>query len=273
MADHVEYILGHAPSEARRLALQAEIARPVTERMLRAAGLSPGMRVLDIGCGIGDVAMLAAGIVGPGGAVVGVDRDESIVKAARERAAGAGLPIEFRQAQAEDCPELGTFDLAVGRYVLVHQADPASIVRAAASYVRPGGTVAFQEHFVGPALLDLMGAGPLWRGTLGLLVSAFSGVMQHPDVGARLVGTFHAAGLEEAAVFCDMPVDASPASRLFPWLALTARSLLPVMERTGAVTAAALDADSLEDRLRAEAAALHSQVAFAPQFCAWARKG
>ncbi len=134
--DEVEHILGHSPSEARRLTLQADIVRPVTERLLRDAGLAAGMRVL----GIGDVAMLAAGIVGPDGAVVGVDRDEGIVKAARERAAreraakeraakeraaGAGLHIEFRQAQAEDHLELGAFDLAVGRYVLVHQADPA----------------------------------------------------------------------------------------------------------------------------------------------------
>jgi len=52
-----------------------------------------------------------------------------------------------------------------------------------------------------------------------------------------------------------------------------AQSLLPVLDRDGVTTAAALDVDTLEDRLRQEAAALHSQAAFVPQFCAWARKG
>jgi cyclopropane fatty-acyl-phospholipid synthase-like methyltransferase len=56
------------------LILQAEIVRPITERLLRQAGLKPGMRVLDLGCGIGDVSLLAAGVVGPSGLVVGVDQ-------------------------------------------------------------------------------------------------------------------------------------------------------------------------------------------------------
>jgi ubiquinone/menaquinone biosynthesis C-methylase UbiE len=51
----VEYILGHSPDELRRLMLQADVLRPITERLLKEAGLKPGMRVLDLGCGAGDV--------------------------------------------------------------------------------------------------------------------------------------------------------------------------------------------------------------------------
>ena len=54
----VEYILGHSPRELRRLILQTEILRPITERLLKEAGIKLGMRVLDLGCGTGDVAML-----------------------------------------------------------------------------------------------------------------------------------------------------------------------------------------------------------------------
>ena len=48
----------------RRLVLQAELLKPITERLLREAGIKPGMRILDLGSGAGDVAMLAATLVG-----------------------------------------------------------------------------------------------------------------------------------------------------------------------------------------------------------------
>lgn len=54
---------------------QAASLAPLTERLFRAAGIGPGLRVLDLGCGVGDVAMLAARLVGPSGEVVGVVRD------------------------------------------------------------------------------------------------------------------------------------------------------------------------------------------------------
>ena len=80
----VDYILGHSPAEIRRLKLQAGILKPITERLLREAGIAPGMRVLDLGCGAGDVALLAAEMVGPNGAVVGIDRNDDALAAARE---------------------------------------------------------------------------------------------------------------------------------------------------------------------------------------------
>jgi hypothetical protein len=62
-----KYILGHSQQEIGRLILQATILRPFTERLMRNAEIGPGMRVLDVGCGAGDVSMLAAELVGPSG--------------------------------------------------------------------------------------------------------------------------------------------------------------------------------------------------------------
>src|SRR5215831_15449448 len=64
-----DYVLGHSQREIRRLTTQAALLRPITERLLQNAKLAPGMRVLDLGCGAGDVSMLAAEFVGSTGSV------------------------------------------------------------------------------------------------------------------------------------------------------------------------------------------------------------
>lgn len=122
----------------------------VTRRLIRACGIAPGMRVLDIGCGAGDVAMLIADAVGPSGKVVAVDREQRAIDVARTRAREGGYKqIECVVATDAALPEGLPFDAAVGRFFLVHQADPIVTVRRAAAAVRPGGIVAFEE----PALL------------------------------------------------------------------------------------------------------------------------
>ncbi|MEV5617747.1 methyltransferase domain-containing protein [Streptomyces bacillaris] len=79
------YPLGHAPEEMDRLLLQARLYGPVTAQALRQAGLGPGMRVLDAGCGAGDVTFIAAEAVGPGGSVTGVDAGPEALDLARAR--------------------------------------------------------------------------------------------------------------------------------------------------------------------------------------------
>ena len=68
------YQLGSADDELARLELQGRALSPATYMIFDAAGIRPGMRVLDLGCGVGDVAFVAADLVGPDGYVVGVDR-------------------------------------------------------------------------------------------------------------------------------------------------------------------------------------------------------
>src|SRR5688500_3219381 len=82
------YLMGYSEAERRRLIEQAALFRPVTERFLVEAGIGPGMRVLDVGCGVGDVSLLLGELVGPKGAVIGVDRDPRALALARQRAIG-----------------------------------------------------------------------------------------------------------------------------------------------------------------------------------------
>ena len=91
MSAHDQYALGRSPKEYSRLAPQAEIMKPMTLRLFSEAGIGPGMKVLDLGSGAGDVAMLLAEMVGPKGNVIGLDLDHEATLYARERTIAAQL--------------------------------------------------------------------------------------------------------------------------------------------------------------------------------------
>lgn len=267
----VDYILGHSEAELRRLTMQAAVLRPITERLLREAGIAPGMRVLDIGSGTGDVAMLAAELVGPSGAVVGVDRSSEAVATAAERANAAGhRNIEFVEGAVEEFAPRREFDFAIGRYVLVHQAEPATLIRAAAANVRPDGIVAFHE-------LALYGDGqalppvPLWAESWGYIVEALGSVLPHPDAGGRMTAHFAAAGLGQPRMFVEVLTAIGKDSPLYAVVALSLRNVLPQLEKIGAVTAADVDVETLEQRL-GEAVSKADALMIGPmQFCGWTR--
>jgi ubiquinone/menaquinone biosynthesis C-methylase UbiE len=99
------------------------------------------MKVLDVGSGAGDVALLAADLVGPSGSVVGIDANPLVLDTARERATAAGrtnvtfLPMDLQRLDLD-----ADFDAVVGRLILLHQARPAEALRAVAKHLRPGGS-------------------------------------------------------------------------------------------------------------------------------------
>src|SRR5690349_2218750 len=105
------YVLGYAAAEQDRLRRQASLLAPLTERFFRAAGIGIAQRVLEIGSGMGDVAHIAARLVGPTGHVVGVERDATSIVCARERADTAGLRhVTFVHADVHTWVPEETFD-------------------------------------------------------------------------------------------------------------------------------------------------------------------
>lgn len=68
------YVLGHSDHELGRLRAQAQFLEPVTRQFLREAGITPGMRMLDVGSGAGEVAFLVAELLGDAGIVLGTEQ-------------------------------------------------------------------------------------------------------------------------------------------------------------------------------------------------------
>src|SRR5204862_5390819 len=105
------YVFGYTAAEHERLMRQAARIAPVTERLFREAGIGSGQRVLDLGSGVGDVAMLVARMVGPSGEVVGIERDPSSIARAEARVAAAELRnVTFTQTDVNQISGDEPFD-------------------------------------------------------------------------------------------------------------------------------------------------------------------
>jgi ubiquinone/menaquinone biosynthesis C-methylase UbiE len=117
---------------------------PLTERFLRDAGISSGMRVLDIGCGMGDVTILAAQLVGSAGQVTSIDLDQASIETAQGRAAAFGFEnTSFDRADIAALEPPHSFDAIIGRLVL--QFVTIAIIKHLYGMLRPGGILALQE--------------------------------------------------------------------------------------------------------------------------------
>ena len=137
MTDEADYPLGYSEQEARRLTEQAALLEELTAAVFQRAGISVGMTVLDIGCGVGDVSLLAARLVGPQGAVLGIDRAASSVETARRRASALGMDnARFEQADLASFDPRQSFDALLGRLVLLYLDDPADTLRRLSRYLR-----------------------------------------------------------------------------------------------------------------------------------------
>ncbi len=261
-----DYSLGHTSLELQRLALQADLLCPITERLLRSAGLRPGMRVLEVGCGAGDVCFLAAELVGLGGQVVGVDRSAASVLFAAERAQSRGARnVSFREGTEAGLPGEAPFDFVIGRYVLVHQPDPANFVRAAAASLRPGGGVAFHEP---DSSLALVSRPPVQA--YDMLSTEYSRATQaaliRPDAAPRLGAIFAEAGLVASNGFCERLVGMEGSELFFHWRAATYAAFKLATDPHHAP----IEVEQLAAELRAAVAAVHAQVLGPDQWCVWA---
>jgi SAM-dependent methyltransferase len=271
-ADEVApYALGHSEQELARLERQGEIFAGDTREVLRRAGIAPGMRVLDVGCGIGDVALIAGEMVGPSGSVVGIDRAAGALPLAEARARHLDYDwVSFRDADLYAFEPDGKFDALVGRFILMHVPDPVGAIRRLSGYLNPRAAVAFIE-------LDIEAAGaipdlPLLSTCIGWITATYRRVGAEPNMGSRLYATFRAAGLSPALTGMTHIAPASDVA-VFAFAADTLTSLLPKMESYSVATAAEVGLDTLADRLHAAAIA-GDHCIFMPRLVgAWARAG
>ncbi len=268
------YVLGHSNEELQRLTVQARLLEPITRRVLLAAGVTSGMRVLDVGSGMGDVTFLAAELVGPDGHVVGVDRAPPAVARATERAKFRAVAnVSFVEGDPSKMRFDRLFDAVVGRYVLMYQRDPAATLRALATRVKPGGLIAFHE-------LDWGGArssppAPTYDRCCRWVIEALRSGGAEPYMGTSLYSAFVQAGLPPPVMHLEAPVGgpADPSGRVMDLMqTIFPGSLVATLEKFAVATAQEIDAENLPRRMHEEASKLCSVIVGRSEVGAWSRK-
>jgi trans-aconitate methyltransferase len=265
-----EYVLGHTDREQLRLIRQARALAPFTEPLLRDAGIGSGMRVLDIGCGMGDVTMLAAGLVGSAGCVVSIDMDEASIETAQRRASAAGLGnAMFYRADISTFTDRGPFDAIVGRLVLEFLPDTTAIISQLCGLLKPGGIIALQEP-TWKIWLTYTSHLPLRTAVTTLIRDTFLAGGVNTEMELPIYQGFMAANLTSIQLRIDLPIGDSPEFRSLLYdllLAVWARAeafRLP-LDKLG-------DPTTLASRLDEELDANKSFAAFVGLVGAFARK-
>jgi SAM-dependent methyltransferase len=250
-------VLGHSPHELSRLAQQGAFFADITRRALQRAGLRRGMRVLDTGCGAGDVSLLAAELVGERGHVLGIDRVPAAVRTAAQRARKAGIrQALFRVAHVDTLVLDAPVDAVIGRFVLMHQPEPAVTLAKAVGHLRPGGIVAMIEsHMRGsvPAV-HAWPRSAMYDRVMRWMIAVIDASGAHSDMGLRLRETFIDAGLPEPSLALEARVEGGADAPILRYTIDSVRSLLPAAERAGITTIGAAELPALEARLSCEAA-------------------
>lgn len=266
-SDPPDYALGHSDRELDRLSAQARLVDGITRQFFREAGIARGMRVLDIGSGAGDVAILLAALVGDEGEVVGVDRAPSAIARAR---ANTRSNVVFVEGDPTAMTFDRTFDAVVGRYVLQFDPNPAEMLKRLVVHVKPGGVVAFHE-------LDWNGVGsfppsPTYDRCCRWIVAALQELGAETRMGIKLHSAFVAAGLPAPTLRLSAAlgggVNGAAQVRLVTDLVAT---LLPAMERLGVASRTDVGVDTLFERINHEVTSAGTVISGRSEVGAWVK--
>ncbi|MGN6167564.1 MAG: methyltransferase domain-containing protein [Solirubrobacteraceae bacterium] len=266
-----EYSLGSSEPELARLDAQAASIATPTALFLRSAGIEPGMRVLDLGTGLGHVAFQIAELVGPAGKVIGIDQAAAMLAVAEQRRVAADIQnIQFVEADARTFRDGELFDAVVGRLLLFHLPDPVAVLCHHLSGLAEEGLMLMIDFDVGSARSEP--PVPVFETARDWVIEAFKRAGANPLVGTQLGLLLREAGLTDVQTF-GIQAYLGPDDAVGPaLLAGVVKSLAPVILTTGIATEKELALDSLEERLSRELQASRAVGLIPAVAGAWGRR-
>jgi SAM-dependent methyltransferase len=265
------YVLGLDDAEIARLDTQSAAIAPATAQLLRLAGIGPGMRVLELGTGLGDVAFAIADLVGPEGSVVGLDQAQAALDVAERRREAAGLDhVRFVAADVRSHHVDEPFHAIVARLLLFHLPDAVDVVRHHIEALRPGGLALAIDFDLGTVRAEppvaLVDTAIRW------VEAGFRSAGADPRVGARLGAILEAAGLVEVETIGLQRYFRPPDPTGPRLLSGVVKALAAPIAANGIATPEEMGLETLEARLAAELAASDSAMLPPAVVGAWGRR-
>ena len=141
-----EYVLATGSAAANRLRILHAVYGPGARALLVRAGIKKGMRVADLGCGVGMVTQLLAELVGPTGEVIGIDASAAQIEQARNLLPEHLKNVRFVEASATETGlTRGDFDLVYCRFLLIHLVEPELALREMYELLKPNGLLVCED--------------------------------------------------------------------------------------------------------------------------------
>ncbi|OBE94140.1 class I SAM-dependent methyltransferase [Mycobacterium sp. 852002-10029_SCH5224772] len=243
-----EYALGSDNIEIARLQTQAALLAEPTGLLFQRGGIRPGMRVLDLGSGPGDVAFQVAKMIGPAGSVVGVEQDFSQIAVAMQRRDGFGLRnVDFRHGDARTFLDEEPFDAIVCRLLLMHLPGVVEVLAHQLRNLRPGGVFIAVEY-------DASGVRTLPEVELHSRVrkwitAGFGYARADVLLGMRLPLLFEQAGFRDIGTLGLQDYWPPRSAGAVAYYVGVVRALKDAIVNSGVATEAEMGLDTLEQRL------------------------
>lgn len=232
-----------------------------------------GLKVMEVGCGNGELTRQLSTLVGPEGSIVALDNNCKALESAK---AQIGLSkyknMQFIEGDISNFPidfslsEAGSFDLLVGRRILMYLAQPAAVIKELSQYLKKGGIAVFQESdpTITPASIDEMPAHDQASEWLRAMLVKED---VHMTMGFNLPKTLAGSGLEFKKVFAEAVIQGQGEQfELADMIKLLTQRLL------GAGIATQIEITHLIERLVEESKDKSNVYISDMSFCAWAQK-
>jgi ubiquinone/menaquinone biosynthesis C-methylase UbiE len=204
------------------------IATPVSAGLLHAADLQPGERILDVACGTGAIARLAAALVGPSGSVTAIDIAPDMIAVAKSTGVPAGSHVEWHVSDATSLPLAdGAYDVVLCQMGLMFMEDPSAALGEMRRVLAPGGRVVvntpgqIQPAFV---LMERAISEHIGPELGGFVRAVFS--MHDPEGVAALL---RESGLHDVAATVSTATFQLPAPAEFLWQYINVTPMAPLI--------------------------------------------
>jgi len=246
-----------------------EDGNAITNRLIKDARIVEGMSVLDLGCGRGGVSLLLAKSVGPSGHVVGIDRNDKVIKIARNRVKDENISnVNFLAVDLSNTLSgIGVYDAIVGRRILMYLPNPVGVLRKLSELLKEDGVVAFQE-IDSTVSVSRAEPIPLHEKVNGWIWKTIEKEGANINMGFTLPSLLKESGFSVGNIKAEANIQGQKSHSP---LVEVVRAMLHRIVEHGVADKAEIDIDSLEKRLkdeRPESSIFISDLSFS----VWGRK-